>query len=234
MELDFLAIGAHPDDAEIGCGGLLIKMKELGYRTGVLHLTLGEMGSRGDAKTRAREIDRAAKVMGLDHVEVLDFKDCQVTDDYESRLKVAEALRRVRPKILLGPYWAGTPGRGLGHSDHITCGNLVLHAANFAHLAKLPIEGEAVEINRVFHYFMPQDVMPTFVVDVTDHIKGWMDAVKAHRSQFYNPRTKKYDAIHFIEGMARNFGRMIRVKYGIGFVANTPLPIHDPFALLKR
>ncbi len=233
MELDILAIGAHPDDAEIGCGGLLVKMKDMGYRTGVIHLTLGEMGSRGDAKTRAREIDRAAKVMGLDHVEVLGFKDCQVTDDYQSRLKVAEALRRVRPKILLGPYWTGTPGRGLGHSDHLACGNMVLHGANFAHLPKLPVDGEPHAVNRILHYFMPLDVLPTFVVDVTDYIKGWMDAVKAHRSQFYNPQTKKYDAIHFIEGMARHFGRMIRVKYGIGFVTSGPLPLEDPLVLVK-
>lgn len=234
MELDILAIGAHPDDSEIGCGGLLLKMKSLGYRTGVIHLTLGEMGSRGDGKIRAREIDRAAKVLELDHVEALDFKDCQVTDDFQSRLKVAEALRRVKPKMVLCPYWGTPPGRGLGHTDHIACGNLVLHAANFAHLAKLPIEGAPHEVRAVFHYFLPLDVSPTFVVDVTDHFKGWMDSVKAHRSQFYNPRTKKYEALHFIEGMARHFGRMIRVRYGAGFLAGGPLPVTDPFVLLKR
>lgn len=233
MELDVLAVGAHPDDAEIGCGGFLIKMKKLGYRTGVIHLTLGEMGSRGDAKIRAAEIDRAAEVMGLDHVEVLGLKDCQVTDDHESRLKMAEALRRVKPKMILGPYWQGTPGRGLGHSDHLACGNLVLHGANFAHLAKLPISGEPHAAQKVLHYFLPMDVMPTFVVDVTEHIEGWMDAVKAHHSQFFNPKTEKYDAIHFIEGMASHYGRMIRVKYGAGFRSNGPLTVEDPFVFIK-
>jgi MerR family transcriptional regulator, mercuric resistance operon regulatory protein len=105
MSLDILAVGAHPDDAEIWCGGLLLKMKDRGYRTGIVHLTVGEMGSGGTPAVRRQELMAAANALRLDHVEVLDFQDCRVTDDFPSRLKIAAAVRRLRPTIVLAPYW---------------------------------------------------------------------------------------------------------------------------------
>src|SRR5918912_52701 len=97
MSVDILAFGAHPDDAEIGCGGLLLKLKDRGYRTGITHLTVGEMGSRGTQEVRRQELMAAAKVLGLDYVEVLDFQDCRITDTFETRLKIAAIVRQQRP-----------------------------------------------------------------------------------------------------------------------------------------
>jgi LmbE family N-acetylglucosaminyl deacetylase len=132
MAVDILAFGAHPDDAEIGCGGLLLRLKDRGYRTGIVYLTVGEMGSRGTPDIRRQELTAAAKVLGLDHVEVLDFQDCRVVDDFASRLRIAAIVRQQRPTLVLAPYWDGPPGRGVGHTDHQTAGYLVSHGVNFA------------------------------------------------------------------------------------------------------
>ncbi len=104
MSVDILAFGAHPDDAEIGCGGLLLKLKDRGYRTGIAYLTVGEMGSRGTPEVRRQELMAAAKVLGLDYVEVLDFQDCRLSDTFENRLKIAAIVRRQQPTIVLAPF----------------------------------------------------------------------------------------------------------------------------------
>ena len=158
MTVDILAFGAHPDDAEIGCGGLLLKMKDRGYRTGIVYLTVGEMGSRGTPQVRRQELTAAAEVLGLDHVEVMDFQDCRVLDDFESRLKIARAVRQQRPRIVLAPYWDGPPGRGVGHTDHQTTGYLVSHGVNFAHLQALPLEGEPHSVSNILCFCIPENV----------------------------------------------------------------------------
>src|SRR5882724_6811129 len=105
MSLDILAFGAHPDDAETWCGGgLLLKLKARSYRTGIVHLTAGEMGSHGTVDMLRQELLAAAKALRLDHVEVLEFQDCRVTDDFHGRLKIAVVVRRLRPTIVLAPY----------------------------------------------------------------------------------------------------------------------------------
>jgi LmbE family N-acetylglucosaminyl deacetylase len=97
MTVEILAVGAHPDDAEIWCGGLLLKLKDRGYRTGIVHLTVGEMGSGGTPEVRRQELMAAANALRLDHVEVLDFQDCRVTDDFPSRLQIAALMHLHQP-----------------------------------------------------------------------------------------------------------------------------------------
>src|SRR5687767_6706535 len=206
MPVDILAFGAHPDDAEIGCGGLLLRLKDRGYRTGIVYLTVGEMGSRGTPEIRRQELMAAAKVLGLDHVEVLDFEDCRVVDDFASRLKIAAIVRQQRPTLVLAPYWDGPPGRGIGHTDHQTAGYLVSHGVNFAHLRALPLDGEPHAVSDIFYYLFPHDLPPTFVVDISDYVDPWVEALKCHRSQFYNPHTLRYDAIDRFLAVARARG----------------------------
>lgn len=234
MAVDILAFGAHPDDAEIGCGGLLLKLKDRGYRTGIVYLTVGEMGSRGTPEVRRQELMAATKVLGLDHVEVLDFQDCQVTDDFPSRLKIAAIVRRLRPVIVLAPYWDGPPGRGTGHTDHQTAGYLVSHGVNFAHLRALPVEGEPHTVSNMFYYLYPRDMTPSFVVDISEYADRWVEVLKCHYSQFYNAETQRYDFIDTLLAVARAHGFAMGMRYGQGFIAPGPLKIDDPFMLVTQ
>lgn len=234
MAVDILAFGAHPDDAEIGCGGLLLKLKDRGYRTGIVYLTVGEMGSRGTPEVRRQELMAATKVLGLDHVEVLDFQDCQVTDDFPSRLKIAAIVRRLRPVIVLAPYWDGPPGRGTGHTDHQTAGYLVSHGVNFAHLRALPVEGEPHAVSNMFYYLYPRDMTPSFVVDISEYADRWVEVLKCHHSQFYNSETQRYDFIDTLLAVARAHGFAMGMRYGQGFIAPGPLKIDDPFMLVTQ
>jgi N-acetylglucosamine malate deacetylase 1 len=232
MAVDILAVGAHPDDAEIWCGGLLLKLKDRGYRTGVMHLTVGEMGSGGTAEVRRQELMAAANALRLDHVEVLDFQDCRVTDDFPSRLKIAAAVRRLRPTIVLAPYWGGPPGRGIGHTDHQAAGYLVSHGVNFAHLRALPLDGEPHAVSDIYYYLFPLDLPSTFVVDISDYVDQWVGALQCHRSQFYNPHTQRYEAIERFLAVARARGFARGIGYAQAFIARTPLTVDDPFRLI--
>ena len=232
MTVDILAFGAHPDDAEIGCGGLLLKLKDQGYRTGTVYLTVGDMGSRGTPEIRRQELMAAAKVLGLDHVEVMDFQDCRVVDDFESRLKIARTVRQQRPTIVLAPYWDGPPGRGVGHTDHQTAGYLVSHGVNFARLLALPLEGEPHSVSNIFYYLYPREMSPSFVVDISDYIDQWVEVLKCHHSQFYNRETERYDFVDTLVAVARARGVSIGARYAQGFIATEPLKVDDPFMLV--
>jgi N-acetylglucosamine malate deacetylase 1 len=234
MTVDILAFGAHPDDAEIGCGGLLLKLKDRGYRTGIVYFTVGEMGSRGTPEIRRQELMAAAKVLGLDYVEVMNFQDCRVMDDFESRLKIAHVVRQQRPTVVLAPYWDGPPGRGVGHTDHQTAGYLVSHGVNFAHLRALPLEGEPHSVSNIFYYLFPRETVPSFVVDISDYIEPWVEVLKCHHSQFYNPETERYDFIDTLIAVARARGVSIGARYAQGFIATEPLSIDDPFTLVTQ
>jgi N-acetylglucosamine malate deacetylase 1 len=232
MTVDILAIGAHPDDAEIWCGGLLLKLKDRGYRTGIVHLTVGDMGRGGTPEMRRQELMAAANVLRLDHVEVLDFRDCRVTDDFPSRLKIAAVVRRLRPTMVLAPYWGGPPGRGIGHTDHQAAGYLVSHGVNFAHLRALPLEGQPHAVSTMLYYLFPQELPPTVVVDISDYGDHWVAALQCHRSQFYNPQTQRCEAIERFLAVARAHGFARGIGYAHAFIVPGPLTIDDPFLLV--
>jgi len=234
MAIDIVVFGPHPDDAELGCGGLLLKMKDLGYKTAIVHLTAGEMGTGGSSEVRLQELENAAKALNLDHIEVMDFHDCQIVDDFESRLKIATIVRQLRPKIVLAPYWGSPPGRGLGHTDHIAAGNLVSHGVNFAHLHKMPIPGEIYAVPRMFYYLLPQELVPTFIVDISAYAEQWFEALKCHKSQFYNEKTKSFDFIEAVAARAQSLGRIRGMKYAQGFYSPVPLLGDDPFVFVER
>ena len=133
MPLDILALAAHRDDVEQTCGGTLLKMAERGYRTGILDLTQGEMGTRGTAEDRAREADEAARILKVSWRHALDIPDGRVENTWENRLKVARVIRDQRPRVLILPYWEGR------HPDHYTASVLGYEASFLAGLAKLEL-----------------------------------------------------------------------------------------------
>jgi N-acetylglucosamine malate deacetylase 1 len=229
--IDLLAFGAHPDDVEVGCGGLLIKLQKRGYKTGIVILTQGEMGTGGTPEIRRQEVIEAADVMGTQVLGHLDFGDCKVEDNYQSRLIAATYIRRFKPRLVLAPWPMGGHGKRASHPDHIACGKIVVNAVNYSALRKLPVTEPPHIIGGLFHYFLPLEVAPTFIVDITKEFEAWIKALSAHKSQFLNP-DKNRDYLWFLESMARGYGGQIGVKYGLGYAIGEPLKIEDPFCLV--
>lgn len=236
MPLDFLAFGPHPDDADIGCGGVLRKMKALGYTTGIVDMTTGDMGW-GSPELRVAENAEAARILQLDVRENLDLGDCRIEDTFENRCAVAAAIRRHQPKIVLAPYYQLPIGRGLGHNDHYKTGQVVANGFNLAHLRKAPVPGESFQAKAIFFYFLPPGTVPTFVVDISEHFDDWIAALDAHQSQFHNadrPRPARLASVRDVfESFARYWGWQIGVKYGQAYLSTSPLHIQDPMTLVK-
>ena len=236
MSIDLLVFGPHPDDAEIGAGATLRKVKALGYSTGIVDMTTGDMGW-GTPEIRAGESAEAAKILQLDVRENLDLGDCRVEDTFENRCKVAGVIRRHRPQIVMAPYYNLPIGRGLGHNDHYKTGQIVANAYNLAHLRKAPIPGEPHQAKACYFYFLPPGIPPTFIVDVSDHVEDWFKALDCHQTQFHNPDRPRPETLPSVrdvfETYARYWGWQIGVKYGQAFLSTAPLRVADPLGLVK-
>jgi len=236
MALDFLVFGPHPDDAEIGAGGLLRKMKALGHSTGVVDMTTGDMGW-GTPEIRAEESAHAARILKLDVRENLDLGDCRIEDTFENRCKVAATIRKHRPQIVMSPFYNLPIGRGLGHNDHYKTGQIVANAYNLAHLRKAPIEGEPHQAKAIFFYFIPPGTLPTFIVDITSYFDDMIAAIDCHKSQFFNPERPRPEHLPTVrdvfESNARYWGWQIGVKHAQAYLSVTPLKVGDPLSLVR-
>ncbi len=238
MKLNVLVFGPHPDDAEIGCGGLLLKMKDLGYTTGIVDMTRGDMGW-GTPEERDKECEAAAKILKLDVRANLDLGDNRIEDTFENRCTVAAAIRKYRPEILFAPYYDLPIGRGLGHNDHFKTGILVSQAFNLAHLAKAPVEGEPFQAKAIYYYFIPPGTRPTFTVDVSKYFSQWMEALAVHKTQFHNPEKPKPttpipELAEYIATISQTHGWPIGAKHAQSFLSTSPLRINDPMELVKE
>jgi len=229
---DLISIGAHPDDVEVGTGGVLISLNEKGYKTGIVYLTAGEMGTGGTPEIRAEEAKNAARLIGSDLIHTYDWGDARLFDDYEKRIELAGLIRKYRPAIILAPYPHIGHGKRQSHPDHVAAGQIAINAANYATLRKMPIEGEPHLVKQIFHYFLPPGVSPSFVVDISEWFDKWIEALKCHKSQFLNPE-KSRDYIWQLESMARSFGIQAGSRYGQGFYHIEPIRIKNLFDLLK-
>jgi bacillithiol biosynthesis deacetylase BshB1 len=227
---DLLSIGAHPDDVEVGTGGVLIGLNDMGYKCGIVILTQGEMGTGGTAEIRAREVTDAAAILGADIIDTFDWGDTKLEDTYDHRLALAEIIRRTRPRIVLAPYPHVGHGRRQSHPDHVAAGVIAINACNLAALKKIEIPGAPHLVTRIFHYFLPPGVYPNFVVNITPQFDRWIQALSAHRSQFLNPE-KSRDYIEQLTAMARSFGIQARCRYGQGFAAVEPVLVKDVMTL---
>ena len=230
MRLDLLAIAAHPDDVELTCGGTLIKMAQLGYRTGVLDLTGGEMGTRGTPETRARESAQAAKFMGVKWREVLGVPDSDVQPSREHKLRLAAVIRQLRPRTVILPYWEAR------HPDHYHASTLGYEGCFLAGLKQAPIPGEPYRPFKVLYSMaFVADVRPTFVVDITAQYDKRRKAILAYGSQFRpaksERKSKVYLALDELEDemnqLARRHGQMINVKYGEPFLVKELMKVDD-------
>lgn len=236
-ELDVLAVFSHPDDAELSVAGTLLKLKSLGYRTGVADMTRGEMGTRGTPELRARESKEAAGLMKLDVRLNLEHPDGHVWLTEESRKALVRVIRKHRPRVLLTTHWDDP------HPDHANTCRIVREAARLATMGRYDAEAglPAVKMPAVMHSIYSRLVLPSFIVDVTDFVEEKMRAIKAHASQFFNAqsdepvtRISEEGFLDQIEYRMRYFGTLIGVKAGEPFYVREALNVEDPVELLTR
>ena len=237
FELDALAVFSHPDDAALSVAGTLLRLKALGYRTGVLDMTRGEMGTRGTPELRAQEAVEAARLMKLDLRLNLGQPDGHIWLTEESRTAVVRVIRSHKPKVLLTTHWDDP------HPDHANTCRIVRDAARLATMARYDEAGkqEPVRMPAIMHSLFSRHVVPSFIVDVTDFVEEKMAAIRAHASQFYRadskePATRISDPafVEQIEYRMRYFGALIGVAAGEPFFVREALNVDDPLALLTR
>lgn len=236
-QVDILAIFAHPDDVELCVGGTMLKMKELGYRTAALDVTRGEMGTRGTPETRAKEAADAAELLKLDVRENLGLPDGHVFVTDVERTAMAKMLRRLKPRVII-THQIGDP-----HPDHDHIAQLVRESARLSSMKRYDEEtgDEKIAVPMVAHNVFSRHVVPSFVVDISDHLEQKMAAIKAYRSQFYDPGSTEPETRltnkHFLdelENRSRYFGSLIGVEAGEPFFVRETLNIIDPIELLTR
>jgi bacillithiol biosynthesis deacetylase BshB1 len=234
MDLDALAFGAHADDVELACGGTLIGLAALGYKTGVVVLTRGEMGTRGSVGVRAQEFVKSAKIMGLAAHQMLDIPDGRVEVTWENKLKIIEALRAYKPKIVFAPYWVDR------HPDHEQTSHLVRQAAYLAGLKKLETGRPPFRPYKVIFYPSRFEFAPSFIVDISDSHEQKMKAIMAYKSQFYSQNQAESESAgtligrpEFLESIGtrdRRYGAHIGVQYGEPFFVREAIKLKDPVA----
>lgn len=232
MKLDVIAFGAHPDDVEIGCGGTITKLGAMGYRTGVVALTRGEMGTRGSAEIRASEFAAAARVMGVSVHKALDMPDGRVELTWENKVKVIREIRAYQPRIVLAPYWVAR------HPDHEVASRIVREASYLAGLKKLDTGQEAHRPFRVLFYQSRFEFSPSFVVDISSCHETKLQAIRSYGSQFNGPAKPDHgtdetlisrpDFIKRIETRDRHYGTSVGVEFGEPFLVREALRIDDP------
>src|SRR5438067_9837402 len=179
--LDVLAVFSHPDDAELTMAGTLLKLKSLGYRTGIADMTRGEMGTRGTPEIRAKEALDSARVLGLDARVNLELPDGHLALNEDNRRAVVRLLRKYRPKLVFTSHWDDP------HPDHSATARIVREAARLATMRNYDQEAalDAIKMPAIAHAVYSRLIVPSFIVDVTEFAEKKMDAIRAFASQFY-------------------------------------------------
>lgn len=238
MKLDMLVLAAHPDDAELGCGGTIALHVEQGKKVGIVDFTRGELGTRGTPALRAQEAKDSTKILGVTVRDNLDFADAFFVNDKEHQLALIEKIRHYHPDIVLANAIHDR------HSDHAKASDLATTACFLSGLKKIETsyEGKPQEAWRpraVYHYIQNNYIKPDIVVDITHHWAIKIKAIKAYKSQFYDPESDEPQTflstphfMEFVEARAKEFGHSIGVDYGEGFTVERTTGINNLFHLL--
>lgn len=238
MKVDILVLAAHPDDVELGCGGTVVKHVSMGYKVGIVDFTRGELGTRGTPEIRATEAADAAKILGVSFRENLGLKDGFFQNDPESQLTVIRAIRKFKPTIVLANAVYDR------HVDHGKGASLAHDACFLSGLAKVETFDEkgakqdAWRPEVMYHYIQSYSLKPDFIMDVSDAWETKMKAIKAFRSQFFDPANAEPQTyisdpsfMKMLESRAQELGHSIGVAYGEGFTVRRNPGINSLFDL---
>lgn len=225
--LDVLAIAAHPDDVEQTCGGTLIRMTEMGYRTGVLDLTAGDMGTRGSPEVRLQESEEAAKHMLLAWRGNLRFPDARLENTLSARMSLAVKIREVRPRVVILPYWQGR------HPDHYRTSELGYEACFLAGLRRLDEHSQPHRPHKILYSSIYTNVVPSFVVDISVQFERRMSALLSYKSQYGESEEgtglfpNEQEIRERLAAVARFYGNLIGVRYGEPFIVKETMRVDD-------
>lgn len=232
MQVDCLAIAAHPDDLEITSGGLIAKLVDLDYSVVMLDMVAGEAGSQGDQQDRAQEAKAAAEILGARARVNLDLADAHLQPDLETRALLAQKMRDYRPKLVILPHWQQR------HPDHRVCSQVGYDACYYAGLKKAHLAGEPHRPQKMLYStYYRTDVNPSFAVDISPQFERKIKAVKAYQSQFPTESGKNMvfipgiDIYEYIRVRDRELGMQIRVEFAEGYVQKELLAVDDPLSI---
>lgn len=237
MKLDILVFAVHPDDAELGCSGTILKHIALGKKVGIVDFTRGELGTRGTAETRDEEAAESAKILGLHVRENLRFKDGFFKNDETHQLEVIKMVRKYQPEIIL------TNALHDRHPDHARAGDLANDAIFLSGLIKVETKLDGVSQaawrpRLVLQYIQDRYIEPDIIIDITDFIDQKEECIRAFKTQFDSKDNKEPQTyisspefLDSVTGRAREFGKQIGVKYGEGFTSRKLLGIDNLFDL---
>ncbi len=219
--LDALIIAPHPDDAELGAGGLILRLKADGWRVGVLDLTNGEPTPHGSPELRAAETQKATEILGLDWRQNLGLPNRSLQPTLEARHQLAGVIRGTRPRLLFAPYWVDA------HPDHVAATPLIEDARFWAKLTKSDIPGEPHHPQRVYHYYcihLRQAIQPAFILDISEFWEQKLAAIECYHSQFVVGRpTAPPTLLDQLRDEAAYWGKLIGVRYGEPFTSREPI-----------
>lgn len=237
MKLDILAFGAHPDDVELSCSGTIHKAKKSGRTVGIIDLTRGELGSRGNAETRKTEAQLASNILEIDYRENLNIPDGFINYDEENLGKIISVIRKYKPEIV---FCNALSDR---HPDHGNASRLVSDACFYSGLIKYQKDEietkEAWRPKSVYHYIQDRYMHPTFLVDISSSMDKKIESIKAYSTQFYFDKSEgvstPISSKQFFDGIidrASTWGRIINCDYAEGFVTERYPGINDIFDLI--
>ena len=241
MKLDVLAIGAHPDDVELGCSGVLIKEVKKGKKVGIVDLTQGELGTRGTVETRYQEAADAAKIIGVHVRENLKMRDGFFVNDEAHQMQVIQVLRKYRPEIVIGNILDDR------HPDHGKGGKLIYDACFLSGLKQINTvddKGQDQEKWRpkyLLHYLQDRFYEPDFIVDISDVWEQRLESIKAYKTQFHNPESNEpqtyISSPEFLEAViarAKLLGKRIGVQFAEGYISKKNIGLADLDALVLQ
>jgi N-acetylglucosamine malate deacetylase 1 len=238
LKLDILVLAVHPDDAELGCSGTILSHIAQGYKVGLVDFTQGELGTRGSAEIRLKEAESAAKIMGLSARENLGFRDGFFKNDEAHQMRLIEIIRKYQPEIVLANAIEDR------HPDHGRASKLTTEACFYSGLIKIVTfdengqEQKAWRPKSLYHYIQDQYISPDFVIDITPFWDKKVEAIKAFKSQFYDPNNQEapsyissLDFFNFLEARSRSMGHPAGYTFAEGFTKSRVYGINNLFSI---
>jgi bacillithiol biosynthesis deacetylase BshB1 len=238
VKLDILVIAAHPDDAELGCGGTIAKLISQGHKVGILDLTQGELGTRGTPEIRKAESEESSRILGLTVRVNLGLRDGFFQNVASDQLPIVIAIRKYKPEIVLANAVQDR------HPDHGRAAGLIYDACFMAGLVKVETSDEGKQQRpwrpkNVYHFIQSQSLRPDFIVDISDHWETKIKSIRAFKSQFHDPSSSEPETyisnpgfLKMIEARAIEHGHAVGVKYGEGFTVRRPIGIKNLFDII--